>query len=97
MTMDLLWLIPVLPLIGAAVNGFVGKRLPKNVVAVAAAGSVGISFLISLGLFIAMLRRPATVFPILKDYFTWVQAVAFQASFGLTLCVLLGLFIFGVS
>ncbi|PYS54788.1 MAG: NADH-quinone oxidoreductase subunit L [Acidobacteria bacterium] len=95
--MDLLWLIPVLPLIGAAVNGFVGKRLPKNVVAVAAAGSVGISFLISLGLFIAMLRRPATDLPILKDYFTWIQAGAFQAQFGLMLDHLSGLMILIVT
>ena len=34
-----LWLIPLLPLVGAAVNGLLGRRFPKN--AVAFVGNVG--------------------------------------------------------
>jgi len=37
---SLLWLIPVLPLIGAAFNGLLGKRLPK--------AAVGLAIVISL-------------------------------------------------
>ena len=45
---SLLWLIPVLPLIGAGVNGVLGKRLPNSVIAVTGAGTVGVSFLIGV-------------------------------------------------
>ena len=44
--MSLLWLIPVLPLLGAAINGIFGKRLSKSIIGSIAAGSVGLSFLI---------------------------------------------------
>src|SRR6266516_3042863 len=95
--MDLLWLIPVLPLIGATTNGVLGKRLPKNVISLVAAGSVGVSFLISLRLFLAMLGQPQSELPILKDYFTWIQAGPFQAQFGLMLDHLSGVMILIVS
>src|SRR6266705_2347825 len=95
--MHLLWLIPVLPLIGATTNGVLGKRLPKNVISLVAAGSVGVSFLISLRLFLAMLGQPQSELPILKDYFTWIQAGPFQAQFGLMLDHLSGVMILIVS
>ena len=46
--MNLLWLIPVLPLLGAAFNGILGKRLPKSVIGIIGAGTVLGSFLIGL-------------------------------------------------
>jgi len=50
--LQLIWLIPILPLIGAVINGLLGKRVFKNnekIVGVIAAGAVGISFIIALG------------------------------------------------
>jgi len=82
---SLLWLIPVLPLIGAAINGVFGKGLPKNFVSTIAIATVGISFLIAVRLFLAMLGRPESELPILRDYFTWIQAGRFQAQFGFML------------
>src|SRR2546426_1359276 len=94
---DPLWLIPILPLIGATINGVFGKRLPKNVIGIVAAGSVGLSFLISVRAFAAMLAlRPAEL-PILKDYFTWIQAGPFQAQFGFMLDHLSGVMILIVT
>ncbi len=40
-----LWLIPILPLAGFAVNGLLGRRFPKAVVNLFAVGSVLLSFL----------------------------------------------------
>jgi NADH-quinone oxidoreductase subunit L len=94
---DLLWLIPVLPLIGAAINGILGKRLPKGVISTIAAGTVGVSFLISLRAFAAMLNTPDQQLPILRDYFTWIQAGRFQAQFGFMLDHLSGLMILIVT
>src|SRR4051812_19294181 len=93
----MLWLIPVLPLLGAAINGVIGKRLSRNVISTIAAGTVGLSFLISLREFLAMLRVPAEQLPIQHDYFTWIQAGRFQAQFGFMLDHLSGLMILIVT
>src|SRR5437870_3576344 len=95
--MDLLWLIPVLRLLGAAVNGVAGKRLPKNVISTIAVGTVGLSFLIAVREFLEMLATPEQQLPILRDYFTWIQAGRFQAQFGFMLDHLSGLMILIVT
>src|SRR6059036_1708260 len=93
----MLWLVPVLPLFGAALNGVVGKRLPKNAVTTIAVGTVGLSFLLALREFVAMLRLPENQLPILRDYFTWIQAGRFQAQFAFMLDHLSGLMILIVT
>lgn len=92
-----LWLIPVLPLIGAAVNGIWGKRFSKRAIGLIAVGSVGISFLIALRLFVAMLAMPQSELPVIRDYFTWIQAGQFRAQFGFMLDHLSGLMILIVT
>ena len=72
-SLNTLWLIPIVPLVGATINGFFGRRLPKNVIGSIAAGSVGLSFLISLRSFVAMLALPQAELPVIRDYFTWIQ------------------------
>ena len=44
---NLLWLIPLLPLLGAVINGALGKRLSRGVIGAIACGSVALSFAIS--------------------------------------------------
>jgi NADH-quinone oxidoreductase subunit L len=94
---SLLWLIPVLPLIGSGINGLLGKRLPKTMVAGIASAAVALSFLIALREFAAMLNTPLEQLPILRDYFTWIQAGQFQAQVGLMLDHLSGLMILIVT
>src|SRR5947207_14821505 len=81
----MLWLIPVLPLLGATINGIFGRRLSKSAIGAIAAGSVGLSFVISVREFLVMLSMPESELPILHDYFTWIQAGRFQAQFGFML------------
>ena len=47
----LIWLIPLLPLAGAAVNGLLGRRFrfSERVVGAVAVGSVALSLLVALG------------------------------------------------
>src|SRR5262245_56899620 len=92
---SLLWLIPLLPLAGATINGLLGKRLPKNAITTIGAGTVGLSFLIAVREFIAMLSTPEL--PIIRDYFTWIQSGRFQAQFGFMLDHLSGLMILVVT
>src|SRR5688572_7575995 len=94
---NLLWLIPLIPLFGAVINGFWGKRFSKGVIGAIAAGSVAISFAISLGAFLQMLGLPEEELPIVRNYFTWIQAGSFEASFGFMLDHLSGLMILIVT
>src|ERR1051325_3532754 len=95
---NLLWLIPLLPLIGAAINGFFGRRLSKTLIGVVAAGAVFVSFVISVGAFWQMLQlKDPHDLPVITNYFTWIQAGSFQASFGFLLDHLSGLMILVVT
>ncbi|PYS14691.1 MAG: NADH-quinone oxidoreductase subunit L [Acidobacteria bacterium] len=93
----MLWLIPILPLLGAALNGVFGKRLSKTLITSIAVGSVALSFLVAVREFLTMLSLPESQLPILTDYFTWIQAGRFQAQFGFMLDHLSGLMILIVT
>jgi NADH-quinone oxidoreductase subunit L len=43
-----LWIIPLLPLLGATVNGLFGRTWPNKIVNAVAIGSTGLSFLVAL-------------------------------------------------
>ena len=92
-----LWLIPVAPLLGAIVNGVIGKRLPKTVIGVIGSGAVAVSLALSLGAFLQMLDTPADAMPIVHNYFVWIQAGNFHANFGFLLDHLSGLMILIVT
>jgi NADH-quinone oxidoreductase subunit L len=94
---NLLWLIPLLPLLGAIINGALGKRLSKGMIGAIASGSVALSFAISLGAFLQMLRMPNESLPIVQNYFTWIEAGSFHATCGFMLDHLSGLMILIVT
>src|SRR5665213_2015918 len=72
-----LWLIPLLPLAGFAVNGLLGRRLPKAAINAVAVGSVLLSFLWVLKTLSALgvfgggtpLEQAYT-----EHYYTWIQS-----------------------
>jgi NADH-quinone oxidoreductase subunit L len=76
-----LHLIPLLPLIGAAVCGLVGKWLPKSWVYAVALGSVLLSFLIGLRAFIG-LGEQAPLFHEL--WFNWFSAGSLRVDMAFT-------------
>jgi NADH-quinone oxidoreductase subunit L len=47
--LDLIWIIPLFPLVGFAINGLFGKRMPKSVVAFIACGAVLLAFIFAVG------------------------------------------------
>jgi len=77
-----LHLVPLLPLIGAAICGLVGKWLPKSWVYAVALGSVLLSFLIGLRAFIG-LGEPAPFFHEL--WFNWFSAGSLRVDMAFTL------------
>jgi NADH-quinone oxidoreductase subunit L len=95
--MNLLWLIPLLPLLGAVINGVLGKRFSRGLIGFIACATVAGSFAISLTAFLEMLRMPEESLPIVQNYFTWIQAGSFSATCGFMLDHLSGLMILIVT
>ncbi|MGA2117628.1 MAG: NADH-quinone oxidoreductase subunit L [Bryobacteraceae bacterium] len=67
----LLWLIPLFPLAGFAINGIFGRRFSKALVNAVAVGSVLLSFLWVLKTLAAAAPLNG---PLTERYFTWIQS-----------------------
>jgi NADH-quinone oxidoreductase subunit L len=80
-----MWLIPALPLAGAAINGLFGKHWPNKRVSAVAVGSTGLSLLFALELFREFSSLPANQIPYAVSYFPWIVAGNFRADFALYL------------
>ncbi|HEY3132624.1 MAG TPA: proton-conducting transporter membrane subunit, partial [Acidobacteriota bacterium] len=72
-------LIPLLPLIGAGINGVLGRRVSRALISVISCGLVGASFVISLGCLVDLLKLPQTERHMVQSLYTWIQGGAFQA------------------
>src|SRR6266540_3968226 len=74
-----LWLIPILPLAGAAINGFFGKRFSRRTVAAIALGFCGAAFAVALWIAarLSSLQLPHTD-PALA---TWLRSGNFSVDF----------------
>ncbi len=81
--LDHLWLIPALPLAGAALNGLFWKHMPKAAVSAIAVGSVVASFALAVKLAAEFVRLGAGQIPWVQPYFTWIAAGTFSAEFAL--------------
>ncbi len=75
-----IWMVPLLPLAGSAVNGLIGKRLPKSLVSLVACGTTGLAFLLALGSVIDLLRLAPADRHIVKTLFTWIASGDFVAK-----------------
>jgi NADH-quinone oxidoreductase subunit L len=87
----LIWLVPLLPLIGAAVNGLLGRRLrfSETLIGAIAVGSVALSFLISLAAIYsygygsqAKWPRPYVTSEDGAFRYTWIQGGAIEITQG---------------
>jgi len=73
-----LWLIPVLPLIGAAINGLLGRRFSRQNVAAVALGFCGAAFVCAL--YVAA-RFSSPSVPYIEHLAPWIRAGNFHADF----------------
>jgi NADH-quinone oxidoreductase subunit L len=81
--LNYLWIIPLLPLLGAAANGIFGRAWKKNIVTSVALSSTTLAFLAALELVREFVALPADQIPWTKSYFTWISAGGFRADFAL--------------
>jgi len=74
-----LWLIPILPLVGAAINGLFGRRFSRQMVSAIGVGFCGAAFLMVL---FVLSEFFALRLPHIETYATWIRAGSFQADYG---------------
>jgi NADH-quinone oxidoreductase subunit L len=80
--LDYVGLIPLFPAIGFAVNLFFGRRISKGAVGFIACAAIGLSFLVSLAVFSALLKLPAADRSVQKIIYPWILSGEFQANIG---------------
>jgi len=73
-----LWLIPLVPLVGAAINGLVGKRFSRQTVAALALAFCGAAFAMALGVAV---QFASLTTPYLEVLAPWIRAGGFRADF----------------
>ena len=79
--LDLLWIIPALPLLGAAINGLFGKNWPNKIVNTVALGSTGLSFLAAVEAVREFFAGGQQL--VHKHFFDWITSGNFTAGFDL--------------
>ncbi len=78
--LETFWVLLLFPLIGSAVNGFLGKRLPAAAISGVACLSVLISFIISALAFSSLLGLPEDQRTVTVSLFTWIEAGGFVSK-----------------
>lgn len=73
---DLIWLIPLLPLVGFLINGLARNVLPKTLAGIIGSGAVLIAFLLSCGVFSAVYaaRQAGEAATFIQPVFEWISA-----------------------
>jgi len=98
--LDYVGLIPLFPAIGFVLNLFFGRRLSKGTVGWIACGAIGLSFLVSLLVFVDLLNLPPANRSVEKILYTWILSGEFQAKVGFLidpLSVVMMMVVSGVS
>jgi NADH-quinone oxidoreductase subunit L len=73
-----LWLVPLLPVAGAAINGFFGRRLSKKAISTVALVFCGAAFVMALWLAASFSSASA---PYSCDFAHWIRSGDFQVDF----------------
>jgi NADH-quinone oxidoreductase subunit L len=82
--LDHLWIIPLLPLLGATINGFFGLKWPNKIVNTVALSATGLSFLCAVEAVREFLDYfAANHIAFHKEFFDWIVAGNFRAGFDL--------------
>jgi len=77
-----LWVIPILPLIGSAINGLFGKRFPRNLVATIALVFPGAAFAYAVWVVSQFAGLSQAQIPHIERLFAWIEAGGFRVDYG---------------
>ena len=76
---EYVWLIPVFPLVGFMINGLMGHRLPKNIIGTLGSAMVGLSFALTVSIFLEYVKLPVDARPMEVTVYTWIGSGGFKA------------------
>ena len=79
--LEYLWIVPLLPLLGSAINGLFGAKWPNKYVTAVAISSTGLSFLGTIEAVREFFESGQILFH--KEFFTWIAAGNFRAGLDL--------------
>ncbi len=75
-----IWLVPALPILGAMIQLFLGKRLTNSQISIISVGLPGLSFFWAVGSFFGLIGHPNHIFE--KVLYTWLPAGPFRLTDG---------------
>ena len=80
--MELIWLIPLIPLLGFVINGLGQKTLSKSIIGIIGSSTILFSFLLSCSVFVDVLnaRNAGEEASFLFKYFDWISVGGFNIS-----------------
>jgi NADH-quinone oxidoreductase subunit L len=78
--LERIWLIPLLPALGALIQLLFGRRLKNSLVSLVSVGLPGLSFVWAVGCFFELLGQPDRTF--ISTLYTWLPAGDFHLSSG---------------
>ncbi len=87
--LQIVWLIPFLPLVGFLINGLFRKQLPKSLTGIIGSGVIFISFLLSVYVFIQVKNGNTH----LAHYFDFINTTALKVGFDFQIDQLSSLFL----
>jgi NADH-quinone oxidoreductase subunit L len=79
------WILILFPLVGAALNGILGRRFPHPVIAWLSCSTAALSFLVALLAFYSFIQRPEDQRMVAHHLFTWIQSGNFVSEFSFLL------------
>ena len=85
MVLEHYWILILFPLVGASINGILGRRFPHPVVAWLSCSTAALSFLVALLTFYNFIQRPGDQRIITHHLFTWIQSGDFVSDFSFLL------------
>jgi NADH-quinone oxidoreductase subunit L len=96
--LDLVWLIPALPLLGFVILLFVGKRIGEPLSGYLATAMVGGSFLAAVGVFLSLAGKSEQERAFTKTLFTWLPSLGVDAALLVNpLSITMVLFVTGIA
>jgi NADH-quinone oxidoreductase subunit L len=88
---QLIWLVPLLPLIGFLAIGLGGKKLSKSIVGILGSGVILAAFILAIGIFFELKGQEAKSITI--DLFSWITAGKLSIPFSFLVDPLSSLFL----
>ena len=91
---NIIYLIPILPLLGFLITGLANRSLSKSLTSIIACGTVGISFLLSLYVFMHLQHDHN---PINATLFSWINSGNFEINFSFLVDSLTSIFLLVIT